>query len=66
MLTERERVILILAQQGKNTLEMSNILCKGHYTIRNQIKALFTKLGRHTMLGAIELAHNLRLIYTKR
>lgn len=59
-LTERERGILMLAQQGKSTMEMSDILCRGHNTIRNQIKALFAKLGRHTMLGAIEFARNLR------
>lgn len=65
ILTERERVILMLAQQGKSAIEMSDILCKGHNTIRNQIKALFAKLGRHTMLGAIELARNFRMIYPK-
>ncbi len=66
ILTEREKVILILAQQGKSTIEMSDILCKGHNTIRNQIKVLFAKLERHTMLGAIELARNLRLVYPKK
>lgn len=66
ILTERERGILMLAQQGKSAMEMSDILCKGHNTIRNQIKALFVKLGRHTMLEAVELAHNLRMIYPKK
>lgn len=64
-LTERERVILMLAQQGKSAMEMSEILCKGYNTIRNQIKALFVKLGKHTMLEALELARNLRIIYFK-
>ncbi len=62
ILTEREKVILMLAQQGKNTIEMSDILCKGHCTIRNQIKALFSKLEIHTMQGAIEVARNFHMI----
>ena len=64
-LTERERVLLMLGQQGKSTAEMSDILCKGHNTIRNQIKAMFSKLGKHTMLETIEFARNFRMIYPK-
>lgn len=64
-LTERERAILMLAQQGKSTEEIANDLCKGHYTIRNQIKALFFKLEVHSMQEAIELAHNYGMIYPK-
>ena len=64
-LTERERAILMLAQQGKSSAEIADDLCKGHNTIRNQIKALFSKLKIHSMQGAIELARNFRMIYPK-
>lgn len=62
-LTERERAILMLAQQGKSAAEIADDLCKGHNTIRNQIKALFSKLKKHSMQGAIEFARNFRMIY---
>lgn len=62
-LTERERAILMLAQQGRSSTEIGDILCKGHNTIRNQIKALFSKLKMHSMQGTIEFARNFRMIY---
>lgn len=62
-LTERESAILILAQQGKSSKEMANLLYKGQNTIRNQMKSLFSKLGVHSMQEAIEFAHNYHLIY---
>lgn len=55
-LTEREKVILMLAQQGKSTVEIAKNLCKAHFTIRNQIKSLFSKLKVHSMQEAIEIA----------
>lgn len=57
-LTERERVILLLAQQGKSSREIANDLCRGENTIRNQIKSLFLKLKVHSMQEAIEYACN--------
>lgn len=65
LLTERERTILILAGQGKNSRDIADHLCKGHNTIRNQIKTLFYKLNVHSMQEAIELACCHRLIYPK-
>ncbi|MDR2919140.1 MAG: LuxR C-terminal-related transcriptional regulator [Tannerella sp.] len=65
LLTEREKAILILAGQGKNSGEISSDLCKGHNTIRNQIKSLFSKLDVHSMQEAIEFARYHRLIYPK-
>lgn len=56
MITERENAILTLAQQGKTSKEIADILCKGQYTIRNQIKSLFLKLEVHSMKEAIEQA----------
>lgn len=64
-LTERERAILMLAQQGKSSKEIASYLCREHYTIRNQIKALFFKLEVHSMQEAIEFAENFRMIYSK-
>lgn len=65
-LTERERVILMLAQQGKSTKEIAEDLCKGHNTIRNQVKPIFSKLKVHSMQEAIETACSHHLIYSKR
>lgn len=56
LLTERERAILMLAQQGKSSAEIADNLCKGQNTIRNQIKALFSKFEVHSMQEAIEFA----------
>lgn len=59
LLTERERVILILSKQGKSSKEIANDLCRSENTIRNQIKSLFLKLNVHSMQEAIEYACNL-------
>ena len=64
-LTERERAILMLAQQGKSSGEIANYLCKGRNTIRNQIKPLFSKLNVHSMQEAVDFAGYHRLIYPK-
>nr|WP_321522015.1 LuxR C-terminal-related transcriptional regulator [uncultured Macellibacteroides sp.] len=64
-LTEREKAILMLAQQGKSSKEIANDLCKGENTIRNQIKPLFSKLNVHSMQEAIEFACYHRLISLK-
>lgn len=58
ILTEREKAILMLAQQCKNTVEIANELCKGKHTIRNQIKALFNKLKVHSMQEALQISKN--------
>lgn len=62
-LTERERTILMLAGQGKSSSEIANDLCKGQYTIRNQIKPILSKLKAHSMQEAIESACCFRMIY---
>ncbi len=64
-LTEREKAILMLAQQGKSSREIGNNLCKGCNTIRNQIKVLFSKLNVHTMQEAIEFATRNHMINPK-
>lgn len=60
-LTEREKAILILARQGESSREIADRLCKGLNTIRNQTKALFSKLEVHSIQEAIEvtLHHNM-------
>ena len=42
-LSELERAIIMLYQQGKNSKDISNYLLKGYHTIRNQMKPLFYK-----------------------
>lgn len=56
-LTDREKVILKLAKQGKNSVEIADILSKGKGTIRNQIKTLFSKLNVNSMQEALEFVH---------
>jgi DNA-binding CsgD family transcriptional regulator len=64
-LTERERAILMLAEQGKTTKEIANCLHKGYNTIRNQVKELFSRLNVHSMQEAIEFARRHHRIYSK-
>lgn len=65
ILTECETSILMLADQGKSSKEIAEILCKGQHTIQNQTKALFAKLGVHSIKEAIEVAkHYCRLQVT--
>jgi len=62
-LTERERATLMLAQQGKNTLDIAGELFRGHHTIRNQIKPLLSKLEVNSIFEAITIAGKYRLMY---
>ena len=62
-LTEHERAILMLAQQGNSTVKIADYLCKGTSTVRNQIKPIFSKLNVHSMQEAIELASNHLMTY---
>jgi DNA-binding CsgD family transcriptional regulator len=64
-LTERERAILMLAQQGKNAKEIACDLCKGFHTIRNQIKPIFSKLNTHSMQEAVEFVICHRILFPK-
>lgn len=65
LLTEREKAILMLAKQGKNTVEIANDLYKGQNTIRNQIKSLFNKLKAHSIQEAIEFCDYYHLLNIK-
>jgi len=56
VLTELEMAIIMLAQQGKSSGDIAKDLYKGCNTIRNQIKALFSKLNVHTMQETLEFA----------
>lgn len=57
-LTEREKIILTLSKQGKNSKEIATDLCRSENTIRNQIKSLFLKLNVHSMQEAVEYDRN--------
>ena len=65
LLTEREKAILMLAKQGKNTVEIANDLYKGLNTIRIQIKSLFNKLKAHSIQEAIEFCDYYHLLNIK-
>ncbi len=60
LLTEREQSILVLAQQGKNTNEIAVVLCKSVYTIRNQIKLIYKKIGVNSIQEAREFVIQLK------
>jgi len=64
-LTERERAILMLSQQGKSSADIAGDFHKGHNTIRNQKTALFSKLRVHSIQEAVEFAFDHRLMYPK-
>jgi DNA-binding CsgD family transcriptional regulator len=61
-ITECERVILMLARQGKSSLEIAGDMDKKQGAVRNQIKALFAKLNVQSMQEAIEVAYCHRMI----
>jgi DNA-binding NarL/FixJ family response regulator len=63
MLTERERAILMLAEQGEKTKEIANDLYRGHNTIHNQKQLLFPQFNVHSKQEAIEYAHSHRMMY---
>ena len=62
-LTEQERAILMLAQQGKNTIAIADDLIKAISTVGNQIKPLFSKLNVHSIIEAIDNASIHRMMY---
>ena len=62
-LTEREKAILMLARQGKNSKEIPDLLYRSYNTIRNQITALLQKLSVQSMQQAIIFASNHRMIF---
>lgn len=64
LFTEREKAILMLARQGKTTKEIAEVLCKGHNTIRNQIKRIFSKLNVHSILEAIDVTSKHQQVVT--
>ena len=66
LLTEREKAILMLAQQGQGTKEIADNLCKSFHTIHNQLTELFFKLEVHSIMEALDLASNRRMIYVRK
>jgi DNA-binding CsgD family transcriptional regulator len=62
-LTEREKVILMLAKQAKSVKEIAYILRKGEGTIRNHIKRLFSKLSVNSMQEAIDFVRSHEIIH---
>jgi len=66
LITEREKAILMLAQQGQGAKEIADNLCKSPHTIHNQMTELFFKLEVHSIMGALDLASNRRMIYVRK
>jgi DNA-binding CsgD family transcriptional regulator len=63
-LTKREKEILMLAEQGKNTVEIAGCLCRSYHTVRNQMKTLFEKLKVNSIREAIDIVSSHRMLYT--
>jgi DNA-binding NarL/FixJ family response regulator len=64
-LTECEKAVLILAGQGYTINEIAGNLCKGYYTVCNQIKLIYSKLKVNTMQEAIDLSNHYHMIYAE-
>jgi len=62
-LTEREKAILMLSQQGKKIYEIANDLNIGYKTADNQISKIFEKLDTHSMKDSVIFAENHQMIY---
>lgn len=58
-LTQRERQVLDLLVQGRTPKEIARTQGTAVGTVRNQIKAIRTKLGVQTQLAAVALARDL-------
>lgn len=58
-LSEREREVLQLLAQGKNTKIIADSLCISPATVRNHIQHILEKLGAHTRLQALAIAFHL-------
>lgn len=56
-LTERELTILKAANSGMSTKAIAQRLFLSDGTVRNYLSAIFSKLGVHSRLAAIEAAH---------
>lgn len=55
-LSEREREILQLLAEGRNTKTIADSLCISPATVRNHIQHILEKLGAHTRLQALAIA----------
>lgn len=55
-LSGREREVLQLIAQGKNTRSIANSLCISPATARNHIQHILEKLGAHSRLQALAIA----------
>lgn len=61
-LTPRELDVLRLLARGLPTPEIASELSISHATARNHIQAVITKLGAHTKLEAVTIAHRENVI----
>jgi DNA-binding NarL/FixJ family response regulator len=62
-LSDREKMILILARHGISRKEIAGLMCVGVKTLQNQMTTLFAKLGVKTILQAIVLVSNRRMLF---
>jgi DNA-binding NarL/FixJ family response regulator len=58
-LTKREREILHFLVSGVSTRRISELLDVRPSTVRNHVQNLFSKLGAHSRLECVALAHRL-------
>lgn len=60
-LTEKERLILALLVDGRTNLEIAHAMARSRHTVRNQVSALFAKLGVTNRARAVAAANALGL-----
>ena len=61
-LTAREREVLRLLAEGSSTREIAEQLFISHNTARNHVQRMIRKLGAHSRLEAVAIAHRRGLV----
>lgn len=63
-LTTREREVLALLATGASTIEMRRRLDVSEHTVRTHVRSLLSKLGVHSRVEALRVAHDHGLVQT--
>ena len=61
-LTGREREVLVLLANGASTIEMRERLDVSEHTVRTHVRSVLSKLGAHSRVEALRVAHDRALV----
>jgi DNA-binding NarL/FixJ family response regulator len=64
-LTAREREVLALLATGASTTEMRERLDVSEHTVRTHVRSVLSKLGAHSRVEALRVAHDRGLVQTR-